>query len=325
MTIFISHSSKDVELVTMFCELLTEKLRFDEDDIFCTSLNNSLKVGKDFITSIRDNLQSRDIAIFLITENYKNSMFCTMEMGAAWAFKDNIVPIIVPPLDFSYFDDTPLKTVQAMRLNNADDIITKFYELVLCKGLGYKRLSSERENAFRKYVDRFVEQVNDYAQRTFNFNFDKEKLIPIAQNGNPRSITITQNDAEYVVSCDFHPDQFYPIMSNFMSCVLQLNPHKNWSNTDLNWGITFEACSEDNSITDMILEIKSGDTILKVYEHTFRLTSEYQRFSVTLSETKIPNHHLKQISELCFVIRPHFVPQFSGTMKLRNIHGSSHK
>lgn len=80
MTIFISHSSKDKELVKLFCELLIEKLRFDEDDIFCTSLDNSLRIGENFITSIRDNLQTRDLAIFLITENYKNSMFCIMEM-----------------------------------------------------------------------------------------------------------------------------------------------------------------------------------------------------------------------------------------------------
>lgn len=323
MTVFISHSSKDKELVKMFCELLTEKLRFDESDIFCTSLDNSLKVGENFITNIRDNLQSRDLAIFLITENYRNSMFCIMEMGAAWAFKNNIVPIIVPPLDFSFFDDTPLKTIQAMQLNNASDIIVKFYENVLCntKTFGFSRLSYEREKKFIESVDDFVDRVNNYAQKTFIFNLENEILKPIAENGDAESIHISEEKGEYTVELNFSTDEYYPIMSNFMSCVLKLYPHKNWSNTDLNWCINFEACSEDKSVTSLILEIKSGDSIVNVYEEKFTLDENYRLFSIPLIKTKISPHHLKAISEICFVVRPRFVPAFKGKFKIRNIHG----
>lgn len=325
MTLFISHSSKDKTLVKMFCELLTDKMRIDENDIYCTSLNNSLKVGQDFILSIRDNLKSQDAVIFLITENYKNSMFCLMEMGAAWAFKDLIIPIVIHPLDYEFLDETPLKTIQAMSLNNADDIMFKFYQNVLCENPNYKRLSSDRESKLKEAINEFVQRINEYTQKTFCYDLSEATLQCVAQNGNPDAIHILTQNNEYTVTCDFSSNQYYPVMSNFLSCYLKFNPYKNWSNTDSNWMFTFEACSEDNSVSELILEFKSGDTINKVFSQSFKLDKNYTKFSVEINKTQISSYNLKQISEICFVLRPHFVPNFKGTFKLRNICGENDK
>lgn len=65
-----------------------------------------MRIGEDFIKSIKEELHDSEIVIFIITPNYIASKFCIMEMGVVWAFKNNIVPIIVPPLDFSVLNDT---------------------------------------------------------------------------------------------------------------------------------------------------------------------------------------------------------------------------
>ncbi len=83
MKIFISHSSKDKELVLMFVDLLVQGFHIDYDDIFCTSMDKALRVGEDFIKSIKENLLDSEIVLFLITQNYIDSKFCIMEMGAA--------------------------------------------------------------------------------------------------------------------------------------------------------------------------------------------------------------------------------------------------
>lgn len=70
MKIFISHSSKDKELVLMFVDLLTQGFHIDYDEIFCTSMDNALRVGEDFINSIKENLHDSEIVLFLVTKNY---------------------------------------------------------------------------------------------------------------------------------------------------------------------------------------------------------------------------------------------------------------
>ena len=46
MKIFISHSSEDKELVLLFVNLLTQGFHIDNNEIFCTSMDNSLRVGR---------------------------------------------------------------------------------------------------------------------------------------------------------------------------------------------------------------------------------------------------------------------------------------
>ena len=85
MKIFISHSSEDKELVLLFVDLLSQGFHIDKNEIFCTSMDNSLRVREDFIKNIKEELHDSEIVIFLITPNYIASNFCVMEMGAAWA------------------------------------------------------------------------------------------------------------------------------------------------------------------------------------------------------------------------------------------------
>lgn len=83
MKFFINHSSEDKKLVLMLVDLLEQGFHINKNKIFCTSMDNALRIGEDFIISIKEKLQGSEILIFLITENYISSKFCLMEMGAA--------------------------------------------------------------------------------------------------------------------------------------------------------------------------------------------------------------------------------------------------
>lgn len=67
-------------------------------------------------------------------------------MGAARAFKDNIFPIIVPPLDHSILNDTPLKIVQSIILSDAEDLFKKLYEYKLVEKQIIPRLNFMQEH-----------------------------------------------------------------------------------------------------------------------------------------------------------------------------------
>ena len=99
MKIFISHSSKDKEIVELFINLLTSALRIDPHDIFCTSYANSISIGDDWRNSIKKNLAEAEIVLLFISDNYKKSEICLNEMGAIYFCSEiQQIPLIIPPI-----------------------------------------------------------------------------------------------------------------------------------------------------------------------------------------------------------------------------------
>ncbi len=100
--IFISHSSKDKNVVSEFCDrILGLGIGLNSDDIFCTSIEDmNVKNGDDIRKHIKENILSADFSFLLISSNYKNSEICLNEMGAVWANDNNVRYYLLPNTDF---------------------------------------------------------------------------------------------------------------------------------------------------------------------------------------------------------------------------------
>ena len=100
---FISHSSKDSEIVEPFIDnILCLGLNISRDDIFCSSIDEmGIRSGKNFREIIKDELQNSKAVIQIITKNYKESEVCLNEMGAAWVLNSTVVAFILEPITFN--------------------------------------------------------------------------------------------------------------------------------------------------------------------------------------------------------------------------------
>lgn len=100
--IFLSHASRDSEIVTYFMDdILIGVLGFKHTEIFYTSGDGTkIKSGHEWRNSIKDNLLGSDIVILIITPNYKESEICLNEMGAAWVSAKNVLPVIISPITY---------------------------------------------------------------------------------------------------------------------------------------------------------------------------------------------------------------------------------
>lgn len=319
MKIFISHSSEDKELVLMFVNLLTHGFHIDNNEIFCTSMDNSLKVGEDFIVSIKENLKESEIVLFLITPNYIASKFCIMEMGAAWAFKNNIVPIIVPPLDYNVLNDTPMKTIQGMILNDEQEIFNRLYFNKLVENQIITRLNFMQEHELFENIKRFTDNVKTYVSKNYGFNFKDANIICVAQNGDPDAVKMITNGNKHKIYCNFKPNDYYPIPSNFISCVYQFVPHKDWSIITSNSIFCCKCRGCDETIEKVTIEFKCGDNLFKFYEKTFDINKDLTEISIPINYNEMPKKHLKDISEICFVIRPNFAHDFVGEFEIEDL------
>ena len=97
--IFISHSSKDKEIVDSFVTLLTRGGGIAQDDIFCTSIDGmKITNGEDIRKHIQENVNYTDFAILLLSKNYKGSEICLNEMGAVWAIDKRVKAYVFPDL-----------------------------------------------------------------------------------------------------------------------------------------------------------------------------------------------------------------------------------
>lgn len=100
--IFVSHSSKDKEIVSEFCDrILRLGIGINANDIFCTSIEDmDIKNGEDIRNHIKDNILSADFSFLLISDNYKKSEICLNEMGAVWTNDSNVRYYLLPNTGF---------------------------------------------------------------------------------------------------------------------------------------------------------------------------------------------------------------------------------
>jgi hypothetical protein len=99
--VFISHSSEDSNIVEEVIEIL-EVVGLDSNQIFCTSFEGySIGFGENFLNTIKCELSSDSLVIFILSKNFYESPVCLCEMGAAWALVKEHIPILIPPLEYS--------------------------------------------------------------------------------------------------------------------------------------------------------------------------------------------------------------------------------
>jgi len=132
--VFISHASKDAEIVEEMIEIL-EYVGLDSNQIFCTSFEGyGIELGENFLDSIKGELSSDSLVIFILSKNFYESAVCLCEMGATWVLAKEHIPVLIPPLDFSDIKGViPLsqgfKINEPLKLNLFKEKIEKIFSL----------------------------------------------------------------------------------------------------------------------------------------------------------------------------------------------------
>jgi hypothetical protein len=99
--IFISHASKDSDIVEEIIEML-ESIGIESNQIFCTSFEGyGIGLGENFLDAIKSELAADSLVLFVLSNNFYSSPVCMCEMGATWVLSKEHIPIIVPPLSYA--------------------------------------------------------------------------------------------------------------------------------------------------------------------------------------------------------------------------------
>lgn len=132
--VFISHASKDAEVVEEIIELL-EAIGVESNQIFCTSFEGyGIELGENFLDAIKNELSSESMVLFVLSRNFYESPVCMCEMGAAWVLSKEHIPLVVPPFTYSDIKGVlPLTQgmvlTDAMKLNSFKEKIEKTFNI----------------------------------------------------------------------------------------------------------------------------------------------------------------------------------------------------
>ena len=153
--IFISHSSKDKNIVENFIDkILRLGMGILSEDIFCTSIEGmDIRTGEDIRKHIKDNLKYCDYVFLMISQNYNKSVVCLNEMGAAWALEKQVKPFLLPKttienLGWIYNPNIASKIEERATLNSLYD--------ELCERYAFAKNTTN----WGSQVDSFFEDVN---------------------------------------------------------------------------------------------------------------------------------------------------------------------
>lgn len=83
--IFISHSSADSELIRLLNQFLNS-IGVKKEYIFCSSFEGQgVKNGHRIADNVLEQINQSNILIYVVTNNFLKSVYCTQELGIGWA------------------------------------------------------------------------------------------------------------------------------------------------------------------------------------------------------------------------------------------------
>lgn len=156
MRVFISHSSKDEQFVSLLVELLQSALSLRPTDIRCTSLDGyRLPGGAHIENQLRAEVLDSEVLVGVVSSSSVESMYVAFELGARWGSQKHLIPLLVPEAP-THLLSGPLQSLNALRAGSR----AQLHQLVddLARLLKTKAQSPA---AYGRHIESILTSAND--------------------------------------------------------------------------------------------------------------------------------------------------------------------
>ena len=198
--IFISHSSQDLAFVQPLVELF-EHIGLNSENMFCSSISGyKVPLDDNIYEYLKKQFQNYDLRIiFVLSENYYNSVASLNEMGAAWVLQHKYTCVLLPQFDYrdvkgvvdhmkiSIKLDSDKRELKD-RLNELRNIIADEFGL---------NMSLSSQNVWERHRDEFIDKVNSTDVYWKQLRELREKNRPISEWVFPLKMLIRSNPYSY--------------------------------------------------------------------------------------------------------------------------------
>ena len=151
LSIFISHSSNDVEIAALLVELLRKALHLSSEDIRCTSVDGyRMQAGATINERLRAEVHDAELLIGLITPHSLASAYVIFELGARWGAEKPMIPLLASGATPKHLEG-PLAGINALD----SSIDGQVYQL-LEDAANYLHINLDRPSSYAAEVNELV-------------------------------------------------------------------------------------------------------------------------------------------------------------------------
>ncbi|MBK0371302.1 toll/interleukin-1 receptor domain-containing protein [Flavobacterium agrisoli] len=178
MKIFISHSSKNKLYGDKLVDLLRNIGIKEDEIIFTSNTAYGIPIGQNIFNWLKSQITEKPFVIYLLSEEYYQSIACLNEMGAAWIIENKHAAIFTPNFNLSSkeFQSGALDPREIGFYINDEERILSFLQLI-----SEDFEISKSHIIISQSVKKFISEVNDFKTEILkpllNKVIQQEKLV----------------------------------------------------------------------------------------------------------------------------------------------------
>lgn len=327
--IFISYTTRNQWVIPKLKELIMA-VRPDAE-IFCTAIG-SVDPGENYKDIIFDSLREADVFIAIISNEYWQSKYCIVELGAAYQRhrydpekRIDIQPLLLPPLNKSVaMQNTPLTEIQVTNMLEPGELsafLTQMAGQENSKQVDHLRLEIAEYVAFLKARLLTAASLTDMAD--VNAYYDEPQAHSVPKD----SVVQTRRLAREAFQFEFNLSSL-SYTPSFASMAMEYHEEINlqdYLKIDSEASFCFRLINVDDHLAAddagvlkaVDVEFKAGP-IHEVFQRvTLELIPGENLLSIPLKGIRY--RPLGEINEICFVIHPKDMLKLDGTIVIDQI------
>jgi hypothetical protein len=189
VTLFVSHSARDAQIVEPLVVLLRSALCLSAAEIRCTSVNGyRLPAGADTNEQLRREVNDSAVLLGVISTESLRSLYVIFELGARWGTKKTFVPLLAPGAPTSLLGG-PLAGINALRL----DVEAQVHQLLDDVGR-YLDRKVESPAVYKRELDAFLQRAEARQREVITAN-----LHPSRASAGAAAASIEEAEGELTI------------------------------------------------------------------------------------------------------------------------------
>lgn len=158
--VFISHSSKDIAIAAGLINLLRAALRIPAEKLRCTSVDGyRLPAGATADEHLHQEIYDAKTFLALITPTSLQSTYVLFELGARWATRLPIIPVLASGASISILR-APFTSLNALSCDEPVQVHQLIYDIA-----SILKITPGSPSSYQKYIEALVEQSGQQKER----------------------------------------------------------------------------------------------------------------------------------------------------------------